>query len=80
MVERPAEVGKPSPNCVTKAIPCWRKVGLGPIHLCQFEPDGSFVRDAIQDGTILPSYVPTEVQLADIFTGQETASTTEFSN
>ena len=37
-------------------------------HLCQFEPDGSFVHDAIQDGTILPSYVPTEVQLVDIFT------------
>jgi len=27
MIERPAEVGRPSPNCVTKAIPCWGKVG-----------------------------------------------------
>ncbi|XP_062080074.1 uncharacterized mitochondrial protein AtMg00810-like [Humulus lupulus] len=32
------------------------------------EADCHFVRDAIQDGTILPSYVPTTVQLADIFT------------
>lgn len=22
---------------------CWWKIGVGPIHLCQFEPDGSFV-------------------------------------
>lgn len=32
------------------------------------EADCHFVRDAIQDGTILPSYVPTTDQLADIFT------------
>lgn len=32
------------------------------------EADCHFVRDAIQKGLILPSYVPTEVQLADIFT------------
>lgn len=31
------------PNCVTKAIPCWRKVGVGPIHLCKFNSGGSFV-------------------------------------
>ena len=32
------------------------------------EVDCHFVRDAIQNGIILPSYVPTKVQLADIFT------------
>ncbi|WCJ23129.1 Retrovirus-related Pol polyprotein from transposon RE2 [Euphorbia peplus] len=32
------------------------------------EADCHFVRDAIQDGVIAPSYVPTRVQLADIFT------------
>ena len=32
------------------------------------EVDCHFVRDAIQDGLLAPSYVPTTVQLADIFT------------
>ncbi|CAH9128363.1 unnamed protein product [Cuscuta epithymum] len=32
------------------------------------EVDCHFVRDAIKDGLIYPSYVPTTVQLADIFT------------
>ena len=32
------------------------------------EVDCHFVRDAIQDGIISPSYVPTTEQLADIFT------------
>ncbi|KAH1107220.1 hypothetical protein J1N35_010988 [Gossypium stocksii] len=32
------------------------------------EVDCHFVRDAIQDGLIAPSYVPTSFQLANIFT------------
>ncbi|CAH9103060.1 unnamed protein product [Cuscuta epithymum] len=32
------------------------------------EVDCHFVRDAVQDGLIAPSYVPTTIQLADIFT------------
>lgn len=32
------------------------------------EVDCHFLRDAIKDGTIHPSYVPTNSQLADIFT------------
>ena len=32
------------------------------------EVDCHFVRDAINDGLIAPSYVPTHTQLADIFT------------
>lgn len=32
------------------------------------EVDCHFVRDAIQEGLLAPSYVPTTVQLADIFT------------
>lgn len=32
------------------------------------EVDCHFVRDAISDGLITPSYVPTSTQLADIFT------------
>lgn len=30
--------------------------------------DCHFVRDAIQDGLIAPSYVPTTIQIADLFT------------
>lgn len=32
------------------------------------EVDCHFVRDAIQEGLISPSYVPTPIQLANIFT------------
>lgn len=32
------------------------------------EADCHFVRDAVTEGIILPSYVPTTVQLADMFT------------
>ncbi|CAO2838098.1 unnamed protein product [Amaranthus hypochondriacus] len=32
------------------------------------EVDCHFLRDSIQDGTTHPSHVPTDVQLADIFT------------
>lgn len=40
----PAYVGRLKlSNCVTKATPCWCKIGVGPIHQCKLEPDGSFV-------------------------------------
>ena len=37
-------------------------------HTKHIELDCHYVRDAIQDGTISPSHVPTSTQLADIFT------------